>query len=307
MTPLRNREMIQADIVGLEASLASAPDDPLAKPLAESRVAELREELSKAEKSPSIIPETELFFGQGPVVGAKGIEAKFAGQVLDRFQDMVTNHFAAKFHGVLRRAGRRRGEADSKLFLTALPRGSFGLQLSQPHVQDFVTANQLATVMEDVTTLIGAAGKDDQSFDDTLSSVHGRVLIPLKGFLETLTNSGVDCRIISGMKQAILKKEQVSQAYQRVAAAKTEEEPLELDGTFFGALVKTGRFDFEPKGQDIISGWLADEVTEEQAINMDQLTGKPARAKMHVTIITTKTGKRRPTYELQSLNSLPLA
>src|SRR5271170_4703341 len=105
MTPLRNKEMIQADIVGLEALLSSASDDPLATPLAQSRIAELREELNKVGESPSLVPETELFFGQGPVVGSKGIEAKFAGQVLDRFQDMVTNHFAAKFHGVLRRAG----------------------------------------------------------------------------------------------------------------------------------------------------------------------------------------------------------
>ena len=297
--------MIQADIVGLESLLASASEDPLATPLAQSRITELREELGKIGESQSLVPETELFFGQGPVIGSKGIEAKFAGQVLDRFQDMVTNQFAAKFHGVLRRAGRRKGESDSKLYLTALPRGSFGLQLSQPHVQDFVTANQLSVAMEDITDLIGAAGKDDQTFEDFLGSVHGRVIIPLKGFLETLANAGADCRIISGMKQAVLKKEQVSQAYQRVAAAKTDEEPLELDGTFFGALVKTGRFDFEPKGLEIITGWLADEVTEDQAISMDQLTGKTARAKMRVSTITTKTGKRRPTFELQSLDSIP--
>lgn len=306
MTPLRNKEMIQADIVGLESLLASASNDPLATPLAQSRISELREELAKVGESQSLIPETELFFGQGPVVGSKGIEAKFAGQVLDRFQDMVTNQFAAKFHGVLRRAGRRKGESDSKLYLTALPRGSFGLQLSQPHVQDFVTANQLSVAMEDITDLIGAAGKDDQSFEDFLGAVHGRVIIPLKGFFETLTNAGADCRIISGMKQAVLKKEQVSQAYQRVAAAKTNEEPLELDGVFFGALVKTGRFDFEPNGLEIITGWLADEVTEDQAISMDQLTGKPAHAKMRVSTITTRTGKRRPTYELESLDSIPV-
>lgn len=304
MTPLRNKEMIQADIVGLEALSASAPDDPLATPLAQSRISELRDELGRFEKNPPLAPETELFFGQGPVIGSKGIEAKFAGQVLNCFQDMVTNHFAAKFHGVLRRAGRRKGESDSKLFLTALPRGSFGLQLSQPHIQDFVTANQLAVAMEDVTGLIGAAGTDDKSFEDVLSSVHGRVLIPLRGFLETLTNAGADCRIISGMKQTVLKKEQVSQAFQRVAAAKADEDILEHDGVFFGALIKTGRFDFEPNGLDIITGWLADDVSEEQAIEMDHLVGKPTRAKMRVTTIITKTGTRRPTYELQSLEPL---
>ena len=304
MTPLRKKESLQADLVGIEGLLAITPDDPLATPLMQSRASELREEIAKTNGVNTKIPETEIFFGQGPVIGSKGIEAKFAGQVLNRFQDIVSNHFAAKFLGILRRAGRPRGEMDSKLYLTALPTGSFGLQLTQPHVEDFVAAGQLALAMEEITDLVAAAGKDDQTFDQMLESVHGRVLIPLREFLETLSKAGADCKMFSGLKRAELKKEQVTQAYDRAAAAKTKQDDLSLDGTFCGTLLRSGRFEFEPQGQSVLSGWLAEDVSEEQAIEMENLVGKPAHALLRATTISTKSGARRPTYELISLKPL---
>lgn len=305
MTPLRQKETLQAELVGLESLLTSTPEDPLATPLLVSRIDGLRTEIQKIDSKKSLIPETELFFGRGPVFGSQGIDAKFAGQILDRYQDMVSNHFAAKFHGALRRTGRRKGEASSRLFLTALPRGSFGLQLCQPHVEDFVTASQVSQTMEDIADLVEAAAKDDQSFEEALSAFHGRVIVPLRKFLETLNTAEADCRIASGMHQARLKREDVTRAYERVAAAETQEDNLTVEGTFYGALVRTGRFDFEPRGQSLITGWLADEVSEEQAIEMDQLTGKSSRAVFRVTTISTKTGKKRPAYELVQLAAAP--
>ncbi len=304
MTPLRQKETLQAELVGLESLLGSTPEDRLATPLLRSRIEGLRAEIQKTDAKTPLIPETEILFGRGPVIGSQGIDAKFAGQILDRYQDMVTNHFAAKFHGALRRTGRRRGEASSRLFLTALPRGSFGLQLCQPYVDDFVTANQVSETMADITGLVEAAAKDDVSFETALAAFHGRVLIPLQRFLEALKTAEADCHIGSGMRQAKLKQDDVKNAYDRVASAETHEDNITLEGTFYGALVRTGRFDFEPRGQALITGWLAEEVSEEQAIEMDRLTGKPSRAVLRATTISTKTGNRRPTYELVQLEAI---
>lgn len=305
MTPLRKKAALQADLVGLEHLLAVTPDDPLATPLMRSRVESLRSELKGLESQKSMVPEAELFFAKGPVLGSRGIDSKFAGQVLDSFQDMVSNHFAAKFHGALRKAGPRRGESDSRLLLTALPRGSFGLQVSQPRVEDFVTASQLAEAMEEVTELIGATKHDDPSFENALAKIHGRVVIPLKRFLKVLNTFGAACRVVSGMKQAELNEQEVEQAYRRVDSTEIKEDAIDLEGTFYGALVRTGRFDFEPKGQSTMTGWLGDEVSEEQAIAMERLTGKPAKAKLRVITVNTKSGRGKPAYELVSLEDLP--
>ena len=305
MTPIRKRESLQAELTGLEGLFSLTPDDPVATPLLKSRIVELYEEIQKLEKNPPLSPETEIFFSAGPVIGSRGIEATFAGQVIRKFQDMVSNHYAAKFCGALRRMGRRRGEADSTLFLTALPTGSFGLQLSQPHVTDFITAARLTETMEDVTVLVRAAAADDQSFLDTISNFNGRVLVPLTKFLEVLNNAGADCRLLSGRIETTLKKENVAQAYQRVQAAKEDFTTTRLSGLFCGVLTQSGRFEFIPDGQNLMTGWLGDEVSEEQASEWDrQLTGGQCEAEIRVTTVSTQTGKRSCTNELINLRSL---
>lgn len=301
MTPIRQKESLEAELSGLERLLSITPADPLATPLLQARIEEKKSRIRQLEEKPPLTPETEIFFGQGPVIGSSGIEARFAGEVLRRFQDMVTNHFSAKFVGGLRKSGRRRGEPQSRLFLTALPRGSFGLQLAQPHVTDFVTAGQLTQTMEEIADLVGAAAKDDQSFVDTISNFNSRVLVPLTEFLAVLNNAEADCRMISGSRKTSLKKEEVMQAYARVIAAKKDEEIITCRGVFGGVLLQSGRFEFMPSGERLISGWIAEEVSEEQAVEMDRLAGKPCQATMRLTTINIRTGKQTWTHELLDL------
>ncbi len=308
MTPLRAKEMLMADILGLREIVEMMPDDPIAGPLMQSRIVSLEEEMRRIEEKPQITPETELFFGPGPALGSMGLDAKFASRVLNSFQDIVSNQFAAVHHGALRRTGRRRGENDSRLYLTALPRGSFGLQLSQPQPEDFVSAEQVAKVMEDVTDLVAAAAEDDSAFETTLQRFHPRVLTPLRAFLDTLNNAKSDCQMISGMKRAVLTKEKVESAFARVSAAQTDSGELDLQGIFDGVLLQSGKFEFEPQGQSLISGWIAEDVTEEQAEAWGALTGKPSKAKVQVTTVTTPNGQKRLAYELLELEpaSAPL-
>lgn len=303
MTPLRQKEMLMTDLVGLRELAESLPDDPIAGLLAKSRIASLERQMQELSGQPTAIPEAELFFGPGPAIGSVGLDAKFASRILNSFQDIVSNQFAATFHGALRRAGRRRGESSSRLYLTALPRGSFGLQLSQPHVEDFVAAQEVAKVMEEVTDLVAASAVDDLVFTTALQRFHPRVLTPLRIFLDTMATAASDCRMISGNTQATLSKDEVSAASARVTSAETHNEECEWNGVFDGLLLQSGKFEFEPEGQRPIAGWLAESVTDEQAENWGALTGKSAKARLRITTITTPNGQNRLAYELISLES----
>ena len=132
MTPPRLREQLQAELAGLHALLHSAPADPLATPLMRSRVEEIEEDLRELHTA-AHRAEAEIFFVGGPAIGSEGIEITFASDILESYQNMVTNHYTAKVYGSPRRSGRRRKEDETRLYLTALPRGSFGFQLSQPY------------------------------------------------------------------------------------------------------------------------------------------------------------------------------
>ena len=302
MTTFRKKESLQTELIGLEHLYSITPDGPIAKPLLKSQIESLKIEIGKIEANPLAAPETEIFFGQGPVIGSLGIEANFAGNVINKFQNMVTNHFAAKFRGVLRKIGRRMGEADSRLFLTALPKGSFGLQLSQPHLTDWVIAREMTETMEDITGLVEASAKDDKSFVDAMANFNGRVLVPLTDFLRVLNNAGADCRLVSGRRQAALKKNEVVEAYQRAISAEEKIETIKLVGVFHGALTQSGKFEFTPRGESLLTGWLGENVTEEQAKEWDrQLTEVQCEAEIKLTTISTKTGQKSSGNELVNL------
>ena len=122
MTPLRQLQDLQAELASLKSLLQSTPADPLATPLLRGHVEDIEDRIRKLEANPPLTPATELFFREGAAFGTEGLEVTFASGVLESYQTMVSDHYSAKNYGKLRRFGRRRREAETQLFLTALPR-----------------------------------------------------------------------------------------------------------------------------------------------------------------------------------------
>ncbi len=303
MSQLRDIRQRRVELAGLRAFLDNAPDDPFSKPLLASRLAALEKEIAEMERNPVPTPETEIFFAGGAAVGSQALEAKFAALVLGSYPDIVTNQYTAKHFGSISRFGKRRGESSSKLYLTALPRGSFGLQLSQPFKEEFFTAENLAGVMEEVTVLIGAAGQSDELFDSVSARFHSRVLKPLERFLAAVENAHCACRITSGRQEISLSYEQVVAAHDRVAIADEEEADQTVFGIFGGNLMQSRTFELTPNMGPLITGFLDPDVTDEQAKAWAHLTGQSVRASLRVTTITTKSGKKKPRYELLDLQA----
>lgn len=305
MTPLRLRQSLQAELAGLNALLQTTQPDPWATPVMRGRIEMLEEELQNLSEKPPLAPTTELFFRDGPTFGSEGLEATFTSEVLESYQNMVTNHYAAKHYGTPRRSGRRRGEQETQLFLTALPRGSFGLQLSQPHPEDFVAATNLSEAMLKISQLIEATAGSDQTFETALSEFDARVFKPLKRFIVSLHTGGGDCRIVTGFNETPLSTEQITAAYTRVAAADLDEKTIDMPGTFGGLLTNSWQFDFCPVGGDWIRGSLSDEVSTETAAEWNlHYTSKQTVAKLKISIVINRTGKKKPSYELLDLKPL---
>jgi hypothetical protein len=304
MSRLHEIEQRHVQLVELKALLEDMPDDPLARPLLESRVSDLQQELAEIERAPVRIPEAELTFAGKPVLGSIGIDAKFAGSVLADFQDMVSNHHSAARHGGIGSRGPRHAEGESRLFLTALPRGSFGLLLTQPHVSDFVAAAQVAEALDQLAALIESAASGDAAFGETVQNFHPRVLVPLERFLANLKSQEVSFRLRAGTRQVALAAEQVRGAHLRIQAAQPETEEETIAGVFRGVLLESWKFDFVPDDRLPISGKLSEDLTEEDAKAMLAIVNKRSRARLNATRIRTQGGLGRPSYELREIKRL---
>jgi hypothetical protein len=300
MTPIRQREQIARELAGLQSLLHETPDDPFSKPLLESRIRTLQDELLSEETVP-FVPETELLFSGKAVFGSIGIDAKFAGHVLHSYQDMLNTHYAAKRHGHVGKQGRLRGEKEARLYLTGLPRGSFGFVLAQPHSDDLFSASQVNESMEQLASLLEASALGDDNFAETVANFHPRVLKSLGRFLYCLSLQDASVTIRAGRKQTSLSLNQIHEAHTRAVSAKAERKVETIDGVFKGVLLESWRFDFLPEKGPLITGLIAEDVTDEQAKEMNEFFDKPATAELMSSYVVTRSGASRPTYVLKNL------
>lgn len=305
MNTLRELHERRTGLAGLRQLLAGATDEVFERPLLQSKISAREHELRELERAPAPpVPDTELLFGGRAVGGSLGIDAKFASAILESYQDMVSNHYGARLHPGMGAVGRRPGEQASRLLLTALPRGSFGLRLMQPQADDFVAAQHVAEAMEELTSLVESAAAGDAAFAQGVERFHPRVLKPLGKFLETLSHWDASVTIRSGRRETSLHADQVRAAKTRVAATETETAEITLNGVFRGVLLESWKFDFVPDNQPAISGAIADSVSEEAARNMVQLCDHRSEARLRTTRFRTHGNLSRPSYELLDLRGL---
>lgn len=305
MTPLRKRQSLQAELAGLKSLIQTTPMHKLATPFMRNRVVALEKSIQTLEEKPPITPTAELFFAEGAAFGSEGLEVTFTSEVLESYQNMVTNHYAAKHYGTVKRSGRRRGEAETQLFLTALPRGSFGLQLAQPQVEDFVAAENVNKAMLDLSHLVEATVESDQAFETALSTFDARVFKPLKRFIVALHTGGGNCRMVTGFHETALNTQQITDAFNRVAAADLDEQNLTMPGIFGGLLTNSWQFDFCPVGGDWIRGSLSNDVSTETAAEWNlHFTSKPTIAELKMSTVVTRAGNKKPAYELLDLRPI---
>lgn len=268
----------------------------------DARRESLEESLKDAVAAPQI-PRTVLFFAGGDAtVGSTGIDAQFVSDILKPFQEMVKSQFVSLRHGQVGQRGPRKSENEARLLLTGLPRGSFGLELSQPFQEDWVTANEVSDTLVTLSKAIEAAGESDEEFANAVDDISPRVLPRLKEFFEIAHKYKTSLKVESGDLRCELSAERIQRAFERASSTFSETYDIELTGIFRGATLDSWRFDFKPVGEDgQISGRISSDMSEEAAVAMNRKTNQRMVAKLSRTVIHTPSGAIRTKYELNDL------
>jgi len=299
-----HRDFLRTQLLEVQRLKALAGDHPIMSVSYRERETEIRgqiETLPLGQKEAKVV----LFFSGEPVQGSQGIDALFAGKVLEPFQTMVRTQYADRWRGMLGSRGRIAGESQSRLLLTALPRGSFGLELTRSDDDELFAEDQLADTLADVARLIDASAKSDEDFAATLDGAPPRVVQNLKGFLEIVSKGKAGLQLESGDLRFILSPAQALEAFSRVSSTITVEAEVSLTGVCKGILLESWKFDFVPDDAEPISGRLDDDLTEDEAtVLTKQYFNEHCRAALTKTTISFKNGRTRSTYRLKSLSSL---
>jgi hypothetical protein len=304
MTTRRHREFLRNQLLETERLQQLAGDHPLMSVAYAERVDEVRKAL-EAVPAGQKEARTVLFFSGKPVQGSVGIDANFAGRVLEPFQNMVMADYADRWHGTVGSRGRRPGEAESRLLLTGLPRGSFGLELSKADSDELFEEGQLADTLAHVTRLVESASRSDEDFASELDETAPRVIQNLKDFLGAVAKGDAGLRLETGDFRCTLSPIQANEAFERVSGTITNDEPLEQKGVFKGLLLESWKFDFVNDDGHKISGKVDDNLTLEQVEAMArEFFNRECTASLMKTTVLFKNGRIRTTYTLRNLAAL---
>lgn len=303
MTTRAQREFWKVQLLDTRRLLEAAAGHPLMSVALEERQRELEGKIAALPLG-SKEARTILFFSGEPVQGSIGIDASFAGRVLEPFQSMVMADYADRWHGVVGSRGRRTGEAESRLLLTGLPRGSFGLELTRADNDELFEENQLADTLAHVTKLVEAAARSDEDFAAELDETAPRVIQNLREFLEVIARGKAGLRLESGDFRCTMDPIEANEAFNRVAGTITSDELVSIPGVFKGVLLESWKFDFVTEENHRVGGKIDESLTEEQVIALNRsLFNERCVAALLKTTVLFKNGRVRTTHTLKGLTA----
>ncbi len=301
MSARQQREFLKTQLLETEHLVELAGDHPLMSVALNQRQKELQQQLEALPPGQKEA-RTVLFFHGNPVHGSMGIDSSFASRVLEPFQNMVKADYADRWHGSVGSRGRRTGEAQSRLLLTGLPRGSFGLELTKAPNDELFEEDQLADTLAHLTKLVESSARSDEDFASELDETAPRVIQNLREFLEVVAKGKAGLRLESGDYQCAMTPNEASDAFERVNGTVTKEEEVAMQGVFRGALLDSWRFDFFPEQGSKISGKVDDSLSpEEVEAMMVSYFNKSCQATMVKTTVLFKNGRVRTTWTLKNL------
>jgi len=157
-------QSLKAQIVDTERLLEMVIDHPLMSESLIEKLNNLRSELEALPKE-SHEAKVQLLFGGNAVFGSKGIKTNFISKTLTPFQEMVRSQASIVRFGDIGKRGQVKKTVGTDLYLTALPVGSFGVELSQLESDDLFDSLDVSNAMKQVMKLISDTTIDDQTFE----------------------------------------------------------------------------------------------------------------------------------------------
>jgi len=300
MTSRSTREALSFQLIDTERMLSLIGDHPVMSFSLKQRADDLKRQLDEiplVQKEAKII----LFFSGKPVIGSEGIDALFVGKVLAPFQNMVKNDFAQRVHGKLEGRGPAKNSNESQLFITSLPRGSFGIELTKLEQHNLFDETELADTLVHITNLIDASAKSDDDFAVALEDAPARTIKSLEDFLKVVSDEEAGVTIESGGTRCELSPEAARIAFDRVSATKTNEKTIVIDGLLRGLMLDSWRFDFTSSEGKKFSGRFSEDLFEQDVKGFVKYLDQACSATFEQSTVAFKNGQERIRYELLSI------
>ena len=239
------------------------------------------------------------------------MQAEFSGSALSNFQDLITKVWGAGA-GKLAAMGRVPGKAASQLHITSLVHGSFGFLLEELDAQGeplFESALRKA-VNTAVHYVASIADENEARFIETLEQLDPRVFSALRDFFGSIYRGKATLRLTEATVDARFDRTAVQRAWDRLEAAKVDEDRSTFEGKLLGIIPLGRRFEFEPDGAtQVIKGTVGEQFSQHylERMSIQQFAGKRWRATLHRVVVTRQGQEPSERFTLLELDEIEKA
>lgn len=301
MSVASQKKFLQSQISETEYLLSLVKDDILMSFSLNQKIQELRHDLMNLPESFNEAKVKLLFSGKA-VKGSKGIKTNFITKTLRPFQELVKTQSALVRHGKVGKRGKQKSSINSDLYLTALPRGSFGVELSQIESDDLFSEEEVATAISQIMDLVQAATKDDSSFEEVIEKTPLRNLNNLRSFLKNIDDEHSILKMESGTKEINISQEEIHKGYERVNGAIKEDFQIFIDGYLKGIFLESSKFEFTDIDGFKFTGLISPKISEEK---IQTYFNEFCRAHLLKSNTRFNSGREKTIYELLDVMEVP--
>jgi hypothetical protein len=291
-------ERIKAQILDTERMLKLVDEHPIMSDSLKDKLNSLKERLLNFPKN-LIEPKIRLLFSGNAVKGSIGIKSRFVSKTMKPIQELIKTQTALVRFGGVGNRGQAKNSANSELYLTALPTGSFGVELSQLEHNDLFDEEDVSNAIKQVVELIEASTVSDEEFEKAIENTPKRNLANLKSFLKTVSDANSILKLETGSFGVSISENEVKEGFERVNATTNQEDEIFISGILRGILLDSGKFEIMTLESNLINGIINPEITEEQLIEYDRnFLNKECRVHLMIHKTTFITGREKTSYEL---------
>ena len=300
------KQWLQQQLDATKELLAISKNNELMRISLENRIRSLETDICACdEQELSAEAKISMWFSGDATYGSQGLRGSFMKETLNSVEGMVKSAAQKRILEYERANHCRADRPKGSFYVTALTSGSFGYEMTYKEDGQLFEDPLIIQSINDVMHIIEMTSSDSLDIDELVEQQPIKLLSHLKDFYTTIKKNHSFLRMASGNMGFTLDRKHTNTGFENLCAQDTTEQVVEIEGTFMGALVESGKFEYLDEENKLKHGRFSEDIEADDITQMVRLfTNSRCRMRLLKHVISSSNGKKREVLELLSIRPL---
>lgn len=297
-------QWLQQQLSATRDLLEASRDSELMRVSLEYRLKDIESEISRyASQTPVADAKISMWFSGDATFGSMGLRGSFMKETLNSIEGMVKSASLKRIRQFETEHHHRVKRPKGNFYVTALTKGSFGYEMTYKENGNLFDDLLIIDSISDVMSIIEQTSSASLDLDSLVEEQPVKLLSHLKDFYKTIKKNNSFLRMKSGNMGFELDKEQTTVGYENICSQDIKEQEEDIVGTFKGALIESGKFEFFDTNNKLMHGSISEELDVASITELVQrFTNKQCNMHLLKHVISNSNGNKRELIELLSIS-----